>query len=150
METPRTLLTGLQTRGDFRRVIERANSANRDLPSELPPEHPIWDVWAIMRDQYGAQWTHGEEPSMGWVLALRDMSQEQLRNGVYNLSHREDTKWPPNAQEFRDLCLTNFAWETRCHKILPTDNMIEDITGKEKRCAEGLEKIRALKEQFGF
>jgi len=84
-----------------------------------------------------------------WAHAIDDLKPEQVANGVKNLTRREGA-FPPSAGEFRDMCLTNYEWETRCHKILPTDNMIEDITGKEKRRAEGLEKIRALKQQFGF
>ena len=123
METPGNLLNPITTRGEFREAM-RSVQPERQQESELPPEHPIWDVWAIMADQYGAQWTHGSMPSMGWVYALKDLSEEQLRQGVENLVHREDNKWPPNAQEFAELCRTSFTWETQCHRIYEPDRLL--------------------------
>jgi len=39
-----------------------------------------------------------------WERLLTGISPEQIKNGLENLTKREDT-WPPNAQEFRQLCL---------------------------------------------
>lgn len=116
--------------------------------SELPPDHPIWDVWAILADQYGAQWTHGSEPSMGWVYALRDMTGDQLRQGVDNLVHREDSKWPPNAQEFADLCLTSFTWERAAHKIWSPENKLEDLTKREANQEAGNQALSSMMAMF--
>ena len=130
MQTPKAILGTVATRGEFRQVIESAKHENRP-GGELPPDHPLWDVWAIMADQYGSQWTHGAEPNMGWVYALRDMTAEQLRKGVDNLVHRDNNKWPPNAQEFADLCQTSFTWERACHKVWQPERRLEDLTAKE-------------------
>jgi hypothetical protein len=74
----------------------------------------LWDFWALMQDKYGAQWQFGDEPCMGWVHELQDITPEQVKQGVENLSAREDTKWPPNAVEFKALCLS--GWEHKRYK----------------------------------
>jgi hypothetical protein len=87
---------------------------------------------------------------MGWVYALQDMNNDQLRQGVDNLQYRADNHWPPNAQEFAELCKTSYTWERQCHKQIDTSHMIENTTAKEKRIADGLNAIRALREQVGL
>ena len=147
-KTPQTILGRLATRGDLRKLMKSAQQeSERDC--EIPADSPIWEAWLRLSEYYGAAWTFGAEPTATWVYNLRELTGDELGNGIRNLSHHPGS-FPPNPGQFFDLCKTNFDWERQCHKILPTDNMIEDITGKEKRCAEGLEKIRALKEQMGF
>ena len=89
-----------------------------------------------------------------WAHVLNDLTLEQLGNGIRNLIHHRDAQgrndFPPNAGQFRDLCLNNFEWERRCHKPIAMENLIEDKTSKEKRKAEGLEKIRALRREIGL
>jgi len=98
-----------------------------------------------MRDMYGAQWTHGEQPNIGWVYACRGLTDKQLRQGVDNLCKRDDNHWPPNAPEFHDLCLMDMDWEHKQLKYIPPTG-IEDQTAKEKRRVLGLESIRKIME----
>ena len=137
----------IKTRGDFRRVIERASSESREDASSLSADNPIWDVWTMMRDMYGAQWTHGDEPNMGWIYALQDISPIQLRHGVDNLCKRDDNHWPPNAAEFHDLCLIDMDWEHKRLKYLPPTG-IEDLTAKEKRIELGKSEMSKIMGMF--
>ena len=136
MQTPHDMLGNITTRGDFRGAIKQ-EPQDRPLGTDLHPDHPIWDIWTLMRDQYGAQWTHGSIPTMGWVYALQDLEAAQLKQGIDNLIHREDNHWPPNAQEFSDLCRSTYAWERQCHKIWNPANKLEDMTAKEKNKEAG-------------
>lgn len=102
----------------------------------------------MLRDQFGAQWTHGDMPSMGWCYALQDMTADQLRNGIDNLVHREDSHWPPNAQEFADLCRNSFTWERQCHKAFTPVNKLEDLSAKEANQDVGSSTLSSLKAMF--
>ena len=50
-----------------------------------------------------------------WYAVLGDLTPEQFGNGVRNLVHFADENgnrsFPPNAGQFRDLCLNSFDWE---------------------------------------
>jgi hypothetical protein len=100
-----------------------------------------------MREMYGAQWTHGEEPSMGWHYALRDLNQEQLRRGVDNLCKRDDNHWPPNAPEFHDLCLMDMDWEHKQLKYYQPDTLLERKRTDEEN-AQGSEKLKSIMEML--
>jgi hypothetical protein len=81
---------------------------------------------------------------MGWVYLLQDLSPEELRMGVDNLIHREDNHWPPNAQEFADLCKTSYSWQRQCHKVWSPDNKLENLTAKEANKKAGQEFFASL------
>ena len=81
---------------------------------------------------------------MGWVHALRDMDKFELERGVNNLVHREDNHWPPNAEEFADLCRTSFTWERQCHKEFTPENKLEDLSAKEANKKAGKEFFASL------
>lgn len=98
-----------------------------------------------MRDQYGAQWTHGDEPNMGWIYALRDLSPQQLRQGVDNLCKRDDNKWPPNAQGFRDLCLMDMDWEHKRLKYVQPDMLLE----RKRTAEENQQALANIREIMG-
>ncbi len=50
-----------------------------------------------------------------WFSVIGDLSAEQIGNGVRNLINFADdngnASFPPNAGQFRDLCLSSFDWE---------------------------------------
>jgi hypothetical protein len=145
METPLSLLSPIQTRGDFRKL----NSQDKNTrSSSLPPEHPIWGAWLILMDKYGAQWTQGGEPSMGWVHSLRDMTKFELEKGIDNLVHRDDNHWPPNAEEFASLCRNSYTWQTQCHKIFKPENKLENLTAKEKNNKIGQDTFKNIRDMF--
>lgn len=101
-----------------------------------------------MMSKYGAQWTHGDEPAIGWIHSLRNMSKDQLIKGMDNLIHRDDNHWPPNAEEFADLCRTSFTWETQAHKVFTPENKLEDLTAKEANKVLGANTMAAIKDMF--
>lgn len=88
---------------------------------------------------------------MMWAHVLSDLNIGQLANGVKNLIHHRDARgsndFPPNAGQFRDLCLSNFDWERQCHKEF-SPPALEDHTAKERRRQEGLEQMKKLRESL--
>lgn len=106
-----------------------------------------------MAEVYGHQWAsqQGDEPNDTWAQGLDGLSPEQYAHGFRALLSRAD-KWPPNLVEFRQMC-TGYdpqAWERRAHKILRTDNMIEDATKKENDRQYRIEQMKKLREQVGI
>lgn len=117
------------------------------------PSSPIWELWQRMTEIYGHQWSsqQGDEPNDTWARGLDGLSPQQFAHGLQALFTRSEL-WPPNLVEFRQLC-TGYdpnAWERRAHKTLDTSHMIEDQTSREKRRAEGLKNILALRAQVGL
>ncbi len=49
-----------------------------------------------------------------WVRLLREFSSTDLKRGLEALLKREDT-WPPNAVEFRTLCIKNSRSHAQNH-----------------------------------
>jgi hypothetical protein len=90
---------------------------------------------------------------MMWAHVLSDLNMDQLATGVKNLVHHRDSRgsndFPPNAGQFKVLCLTNFEWERRAHKACDVGG-IEDLTAKEKRLKQGLTKLKKLRQEVGL
>lgn len=63
-------------------------------------------LWERLQEIYGHQLNsqYGETIPESWERLLTEVSPEQIKNGLNNLSSRSDS-WPPNAVEFRQLCL---------------------------------------------
>ena len=80
---------------------------------------------------------------MGWHYALRDLSQEQLRHGVDNLCKRDDNHWPPNAPEFRDLCMMDMDWEHKRLKYYQPDTLLERKRTAEEN-AQGAKNMQSI------
>lgn len=96
------------------KLREQSKMAAGDTP--IPAGHPIWDVWQAIRNFYpGVTANWDNEPSPIWYAVLADLSAEQLGKGVQNLVNFTDDRgsnsFPPNAGQFRDLCLCNYGWE---------------------------------------
>jgi hypothetical protein len=85
-----------------------------------------------------------------WVLLLTGITPDQIKDGLNRIPTRK-SDWPPNAKEFRELCLPK--------KISPDGTNVEaylpympikkltDQTAIEKRKKAGqteLEKMKAL------
>jgi len=102
---------------------------------------------------FGHQWAsqQGDEPNDTWVRGLSDVSPVQLGVGLRALLERSDT-WPPNLVEFRRLCLDTdpHRWERQSHKLYERDRVLENLTAKERRAAEGLAYIKKLREETGL
>lgn len=97
------------------KLRENANLRER---GEIPTDHPIWDVWQAIKGFYpGVTVNWDAEPPLSWYATVGDLTAEQLGNGVRNLVHFHDDDgrvgFPPNAGQFRNLCLNSFDWEHR-------------------------------------
>ena len=69
-------------------------------------------LWKRMTEMYGHRWTSamGAVPVDGWVIAVEGFSPEQIRGGLTKMVKDPQFKsWPPNALEFRALCLPSEA-----------------------------------------
>jgi hypothetical protein len=158
MDKLNTLLGPIRTRGEFRALNERAEQGrSRMSVSELSPESPIWDAWESLKAAYpGSTAGWDSEPPTVWCALLGDLTGEQLLNGLRNLVRHVDSRgqtsaFPPSAPQFRDLCLTNYAWETAAQRNDFTGcAQIEDLTGREKRIAERKAQLKQLREQSGL
>lgn len=144
MKTPSDLLTGIQTRGDFRELRERA-SQERPLTSDsgLPPQHPIWDVWNQIKSAYPGPTANWEaEPPMIWAYAIDGLSPEQVAQGVRNLVYR-DSEFPPSAGQFREMCQMDMDWEHKRLKYYQANQLLERKRTAEEN-AQGLANIREI------
>ena len=136
---------------------------NQNLPLHNEPQqrenplenetHPIWELWQRMNEMYGHQWAsqQGDEPNDTWAKGLIGITPIQYGVGLRALLTRDD-KWPPNLIEFRQLC-TGYdpeAWRHRAEKTVDTSHMLEDTTTKEKRAADGLAALKALRLEVGL
>lgn len=154
MDTPKSVIGQTQTRGEFRALSERAELGSRRALESLPADSPLWDAWEQIKAFYpGSTAGWDAEPPLMWAHVLSDLTFEQIGQGVKNLIHHADAKgrndFPPNAGQFRDLCLTNFDWERQCHRIDETI-ALEDKTAHERRCAVGLDRIRSIRQEAGL
>jgi len=111
-------------------------------------------VWEQIKSFYPgptANWDH--EPPLIWYVTIADLTVEQLITGVKNLVNHTDVRgnndFPPNAGQFRDLCLTNFDWERKCHKVFTPDNKLENLTKKELAQQTGKDTLSEMKLMFG-
>jgi hypothetical protein len=155
MKTPSQMLGQIQTRGEFRELnaLAERESCSADRKASISPDSPIWDAWEAIKAFYPGSTTNWDsEPPMMWAHVLSDLNLEQLATGVKNLVHHRDSRgsndFPPNAGQFRDLCLTNFDWESQAHRRPVEPAALEDLTAKEKRRQQGLDEIKKLREQF--
>lgn len=120
--------------------------------SELHEDHPIWDAWTQIKSAFPGSTVNWEiDPPAIWGHAINDMNHEQVANGIRNLVHFDNNGFPPSAGQFRDLCLTNFDWQERAHKLaFESPPVLEDLTAKEKRVEQGLTEIQKIKEMMGI
>lgn len=68
-------------------------------------------LWELMTDLYGHKWTsaHGIEDSTGnWAKLLGGITRTQFAEGLRKWTGQgtDAAKWPPNAIELRDMCLS--------------------------------------------
>lgn len=80
-----------------------------DTRQNLPPlDTLIATLWVQLTDIYGARFvnTYGVKDSGVWNHALSDLTETDMREGLYLMMRdaRFET-WPPNCTQFRQLCL---------------------------------------------
>ena len=74
---------------------------------ESAKQERVWDrLWIRLSEIYGHQLAsqYGETIPESWERLLTGITPDQIRDGLNRLATRKDT-WPPNAAEFRNLCL---------------------------------------------
>lgn len=84
------------------------------------------------------------------MLLLTDITPDQIKNGLNRLAERENT-WPPNGQEFRQLCLPKKispdGSNHEAYLMYRPAKRLTDQTAIEKRQKAGqteLEKMKAM------
>lgn len=121
------------------------------MSDNLPPNHPIWDVWNQIKSAFPGPTANWEdEPPTIWAFAIDGLSPEQLANGVMSLT-RENREFPPNAGQFRDMCMTNHDWEHAATRQDFTGHVqIEDLTTKESKLDERKAMLAKLRKDTGI
>lgn len=119
MTTPKDVLDPIKTRGDFRRLNERAqqgiDSANAN---EISSDNPIWDIWDAIRQAFPgptANWS--DEPEPAWAYAVRDLTTDQVRCAIERMMN-SGREFPPTAPQFRQWALDPDpeAWRRASHR----------------------------------
>ena len=69
-------------------------------------ERVIEETWITLLEIYGSSMAtqYGDVMPESWVLLLRGITPRQIKDGLNRLATR-DSAFPPNAAEFRQLCL---------------------------------------------
>ena len=146
MQTPKGLLSSIQTRGDFRALNERSLRGRPPSIASERPSHPIWEVWKQIKSAYPGPTTNWEEvPPDVWAYAIDDLSAEQIGNGIRALGRRADP-FPPSAGEFREMCTggsDSAEWEHKRIKPFAPDTLLEKKRTPEET-AFGLDAIQKI------
>lgn len=100
-----TNLTTANKQEDFtqRELTHSTRSQNHNQSNTL-----ISTLWGQLTDIYGARFlnAHGEKDLGVWQIALSDLQEEEIRQGLYLMMRdKRFETWPPNCTEFRHLCL---------------------------------------------
>ena len=90
---------------DSRLLTERTEPQPNGKLTERE-ERVLDRLWVRLLEIYGHQLNsqYGETIPESWVMLLKGITPDQIKTGLNGLVKRKDT-WPPNAQEFRQLCL---------------------------------------------
>ena len=98
-------LTDLQAQIDSRQLKE-SDSPQKNGSATAKHERVMDRLWLRLSEIYGHQLVSqfGETIPESWERLLMGVSPDQLKQGLESLAKRADT-WPPNAAEFRQLCL---------------------------------------------
>ena len=117
-------------------------------------------LWARLMEIYGHQLNSQFGPTIpeSWERLLTGISPDQLKHGLDSLAGRSET-WPPNAVEFRSLCLPQtvspdgknskayLSFSDPAHPDYEPVK-IENLTQKQKRVEKARSELSNLKELF--
>lgn len=123
-------------------------SESRPSVANLPPNHPIWELWQRLTEMYGHRWTsqQGEDPNDTWLRGLADVTPKQFGAGLRACCNSGEG-WPPTLPEFRALCVGGSpdgitgAWGTGAHRIYQPERLLDSMTTDERKAK--LAAIRA-------
>ena len=92
----------------FAREPIDSRSGHTQQPMPSPFNTLISILWVQLTDIYGSRFInmYGEKDSGVWYHALCDLSENDIKEGLYLVMRdaRFET-WPPNCTQFRQLCL---------------------------------------------
>lgn len=144
----------------------RQSIGYKDIPthsnskSQLLKEKRRWQaLWVRLGEIYGHQLTsqYGETMPETWRRLLKEFSSTDLKRGLQGLLKRQD-KWPPNAIEFRNMCLKNSHSHAKNHTAYIDFNdpehpdyqapRIESDEMKSERETTGKAALDQMKEMF--
>jgi len=83
-----------------------------------PSEQGLNELWGVMITKYGNAWKseYFEAPfkngqltilASEWSRELTGLTKNEVTNGINQLSERQEKRFPPNAMEFKELCVGN-------------------------------------------
>jgi len=130
--------------------MQQENEQGVFKPENIPTNHPIWELWKYFSRYYGAAFVsqYGDMPNEVWLYELRNLTAEQYREGINNLSHHEGA-FAPNPGEFLILVHNGAtAQERASHKRWQPGQLLEDKTAREQRQEFSVEQARSLLDNF--
>lgn len=131
---------------------------------ERPKPKVMLRLWKVLAQTYGSMFVtqYGTAPTDSWERQLTGITPDQIADGLNRLSTR-DSEYPPNAIEFRKLCLpqatspdghNSSAYlefsdpKHPSYDIYRKDRLIEDEGEKKKRRKVGSDTLDNLKDMF--
>jgi len=93
-----------------KRSLKDSTQPERNISDGRPEPEVMLRFWKVMGQTYGPTFTtqYGMTPTDAWERQLTDITPDQIASGLNRLSER-DSEFPPNAIEFRKLCLPKTA-----------------------------------------
>lgn len=112
-----------KNRGDLRRMSESAQQQNEQREAA---KNRLWPLWEAMASTWSSFVSlYGEEPSLAWIVGLRDLDETQIFEG-YQRARDAGTEFPPNLSTFLQWCKPN-TWEQRAHRPFNPDEALPDL-----------------------
>jgi len=161
MKTIKDLIKADDPQSSIGLSSETSKESRRD---ELKRERLMDRLWERLQEIYGHQLNsqYGETIPESWERLLTGLTPEQIKQGLEKLVTRKDS-WPPNAVEFRQLCLPEtispdgknssayleFSSEAHPeHKQYSKTKRIESASTVSKRKDSGNNHLKNLKDLF--
>jgi len=114
----------------------------------------VWDkLWQRLTEIYGHKLhsQYGETIPEAWEMLLKDITPEQIKQGLNELVERKDA-WPPTGTEFRQLCLPKTispdGTNSDAYKLYEPAKRIIDEGYVSKRKKAGKRELGAMKDLF--
>ena len=144
-------LDDLQRQADSRQLKEQKQPVSDGRPNKKI----MFRLWVVMQETYGHQFNsqYGEEPTDSWERLLTGITPQQISDGLNKIPDRQDS-WPPNAKEFRAMCLpTSISPDGKnsaAYKLYKPEKLIEDKTYISRRKKAGKAALEAMKAELNI
>ena len=139
----------MSSHGSYQQLREsERQGAEQSRPSTA---HPIWELWSILTEFYGAAFTaqYGDEPNATWAFTLRDLTPDDYRKGIDLLRERESS-FAPNPAEFVQMICSDAAWERQCHKPVGEVLGIENKRHLSKESKAAFDDFKSFRSELGL